>query len=237
MADIVELEKSFELGYVPKEATILTIRGKRETLEQPLISPYGKPRGGWYVNIAINGIPTRIVESSPYRVFTAVRDALTTNETLANDIVIWFNLNIQWYSRLEGKYALVRHNDLLLLADMSDNPKTINPSARNYTPADWGMHAWNFMGIFLAQETYTWLGFLNLLESVQRMLDNNENPSIGCNDCYLEFTKELNKVSQNPMYDVATARIWLVNFHNSVNVRLNKPMLSHGAAEKLYLWK
>tara|TARA_R110000824_G_scaffold36250_2_gene112806 strand:- start:5855 stop:6064 length:210 start_codon:yes stop_codon:yes gene_type:complete len=69
------------------------------------------------------------------------------------------------------------------------------------------------------------------------MLNNAENPTIGCNDCYLEFTKELNFIKQNPIYDPAIARIWLVNFHNSVNVRINKPMLSHDAAEKLYLWK
>lgn len=237
MEQSLQLQKSFDMGYIPKESTILTLRGRRETLEQPLVSPYGKPRGGWYVNVLIKGIPTRVSENSPNRVFTAVKDTLKTNSLNPSDTNIWFNLNIQWYSRLAEKHMWVRHNDLLLLADTSSQPRTINPSARNYSPADWGMHAWNFMGAFLAQDTYSWSGFLILLESVQRMLNNAENPTIGCNDCYLEFTKELNFIKQNPIYDPAIARIWLVNFHNSVNVRINKPMLSHDAAEKLYLWK
>jgi len=237
MTAIEELEKSVGVGFVPKTPTILTTRGSRETLEQSLVAPFGKPRGGWFVNVSIKGIPTRITDSDANRVFISTKRLLDSNGVGVPDIVLWFNLNIQWYSRLPEKYMLVRHNALLDLADTSNNPKTVNPSARNYSPANWGWAAWDFMGVFLAQDEYDWIEFTKLLEVVQRLLNHGENPSIGCNDCYIEFTKQINMLRQNPIYDVAVARKWLIDFHNSVNVRLNKPVFAYETAAKRYLWK
>ena len=115
------------LNYTAKESTILTKRGAKESLMQPLISGFGKPTGGWYVNISIKGIPHMISESSAIRTFNKVKKMLHDNDVQVRDLDIWFNLNIQWYSRVMDKFALVSKTALLELAttnvteDMASN--------------------------------------------------------------------------------------------------------------------
>ena len=231
------LMETFSLNYRAKENAILTKRGARESLMQPLISGFGKPTGGWYVNILVKDIPHRVSESSAVRVFNRVKKMLHDNGVQARDIDIWFNLNIQWYDRLVDKYALVSKTALLELATTNVSEETTsNPSARRYTPKDWGAMAWDFMGIYLAKDVYSWDNFFNVIELIQNMLNKDQNPSIGCNECYIEFTKAVELLRKNHIYTSEEARKWLVDFHNLVNRRLNKPIFTFEAASKKYLW-
>jgi len=230
--------KAYETNYEPRDTHILTRRGEREPINQPLIKPFGKPRGGWYVVITIAGIPERVNDTSAFRVYHNVRNALKVNNQKVSDVDLWFNLNLQWYARLAPKYMLVSYKDLLANVVSSDRPKSQdNPAVRRYTPESWGSKAWDWMGINLARNTYAWSNFFALLKEVQDMLNNDVNPAIGCNECYIEFTKEIDVLRQNPKHTVEEARQWLTDFHNTVNKRLNKTLYSYEYASERYLWK
>ena len=96
--------------------------------------------------------------------------------------------------------------------------------------------AWDFMGIHLAKDSYNWADFFAVILIIQKMLNNDQNPSIGCNECYIEFTKAVELLRKNHIYTPEEARKWLVDFHNYVNKRLNKPNFTFEAAAKKYLW-
>ena len=227
----------YELNYKAASSSIMTKFGRTQSIMQPLVAPYGKPKGGWYVNVKVKGIPHTVNHTSPISVFNEVKSILNANSLTVKDLDLWLNLNIQWYGRLPDKFQLVRHDDLLAVATTSDVKTVHDPKDRRYTPADWGSTAWDFMGRYLAQDVYIWDEFWKLLETVQRMLNNDINPSIGCNDCYIEFTKELSVLKNNPKHTLESAREWLFNSHNAVNKRLNKPQFIFDAAAKRYLWK
>ena len=232
------MSEAYPLNYRTTTTSILTRRGKRETLLQPLISPFGKPNGGWYVNILVKDIPHGVTGKTAAKVFTAVKKMLQANDVQASDLDIWYNLNVQWFDRTHAKYLLISKTALLSVAVKVGDKATFseNPSARRYTPALWGAFAWDFMGILLAKDDYIWDDFVIVVLQIQKMLNKDQNPSIGCNDCYIEFTKAVELLRKNPLYTADGARNWLVDFHNSVNIRLNKPVFTFEAAAKKYLW-
>lgn len=237
---LAEPADTVELNYRATKSSITTIRGRRESMLQPLVASYGKPTGGWQVQVRVKGIPCYFTGNSGMQVFNALKKHLKANDVVVSDLDIWLNLNIQWLSKLPEKHKLVRTSELMALAAPNDKFEIpTDPSARNYTPADWGAKAWDMLGAYLAQDTYLWeghLGFLTQLLIVQQMLNNDMNPSIGCNECYLEFTKELDVLRSNPLYSAEKAKEWLHKFHNLVNARLGKPQVSYRTAKQRYLW-
>ena len=232
-------EKAYELNYRATSSTILSMQGKTLDIKQPLIASFGKPTGGWGVRLRVKGQHFYLGAETSKDAYFKVKDTLNNKLGLTiSDDDIWLNMNIQWYQRLQPKYYLVRLADLLRLADpVGMKEQTHNPRVRNYTPSDWGRFAWDFMGIYLSQDDYYWDEYFATLERVQKMLNKDNNPSIGCNECYIEFTKELESVRNTPMHDVNKAREWLVNFHNKVNKRIGKPMFPYELAAKRYFWK
>lgn len=232
-------EKAFELNYRAKKYSILSMQGKTLDITQPLIAPFGKPTGGWGVHLQIKGQHYYLGAETAKHAHHQVKDTLESRHglTISNED-IWINLNIQWYQRLPEKYRLVRYADLLSLADpVGLQEHTHNPRVRNYTPNDWGRFAWDFMGIYLSQDLYEFKAFYKIMEDVKQMLNRDINPSIGCNECYIEFTKELEILRSNQIHDVGQARKWLNDFHNKVNKRIGKPFFPYELASKKYLWK
>lgn len=226
-----------QLPYKATKSTVMSIKGRPVSVTQPLVCPYGKPRGGWKVSIKVKDIEHEVNGPDGGRVFNNVAALLRKNNISYTNLNLWVNLNLQWYSRMPEKHMLVRHADLLDIVTTKDVGHVRNPSSRNYTPTHWGQHAWNFMGMYLARDDYSFDGFLRLIDMVLEMLDNHRNRSIGCYDCHLEFSKEVAKIKNQPLHTVEAARKWLVEFHNSVNVRLNKPVRTYEFAERQYLWQ
>lgn len=226
-----------ELAYYATSSTITSLRGETLSIQQPLIDGFKSPRGGWRAQFRVNGLDYKFTGSQALVTFKQAKDIFAKNGIRVRDVDIWLNLNLQWFDRIDDKYKRVRHAALLEIASTSESTaKTVNPDKRQYTPAQWGKHAWNFLGAYLAQDEYAWSDYRIILEMVRSMLNPSINPSIGCAECYREFSKETDRLASNPLNDREEARKWLVDFHNSVNVRINKPKVSYDSAAKNYLW-
>lgn len=207
---------------------------------RPLLTDFGTPQGGWFANFVIKGIKYQFHGDTGYEVFKDANEKLARNGMDVKPTDLWANLNVQWYDRTAEKHLLVRphvlFDELVALSEKNSNV-TENPYTRNYGPEHWGHAAWNFMGYYLAQDLYSWNKFLEVLGHVLDMTNKSSNPSIGCAECYMHFSSEVLRLKSNPLYSVSEARNWLVNFHNSVNKRLSKPMVSFDTASKKYLWQ
>ena len=227
--------EEFILNYTATDSKIMTKFGRTESIMQPLISSYGKPTGGWVVAFKLKGVSHRVKGSSGINAFNKTVAVLKKNNYSISKLDLWLNLNIQWYANTPEKYKEVSLEALLALTK-GNQVESYDPKDRNYTPKDWGSAAWNFMGVYLAQDFYDWQKFLNVLFTVQGMLNRDINPSTGCNECYIEFTKELDMLERSPIYDQEGARKWLVGFHNTVNKKTGKASFKYDQAAKNYFW-
>ena len=227
------------LPYKAKVNSLTNKKGVKISLSGCLLDGYGIPRNGWGCNINIKGSFIAIKGKNPVEVFLGLKRLLTLNNVEFTDEDCWLNLNIIWFKATNGKHHTVELTALLENAIPVEG-ETMDMTHRVYPPTVWGRHAWNFMGCYLSGDAYKWETFRSILGIVSGMLDPTTNPSIGDGEAYLSLLIELENFDRHhtrKLFTRESARNWLVDYHNSVNVRLGKQKVSYDTAATNYLWK
>lgn len=215
--------------------TVTLKLGKVVPLNTALILNGRRPQGGWSVRLRINGVDQQITGNSPSEVAKRLKDAATSAGETLTIADIWLNLNLHWMSRLDNKYFLVSASELSsAILQAGEAPA---PSLRKvFTPGVWGSVAWKWLGLYLAQDTYHPDKFLEQLLTVQEMLNPVSSPTLGCINCYADFSQELSNIRLRMPRTREEARHWLTNFHNAVNQKLSKKTVSFETASSLNFW-
>lgn len=224
------------MNYTTKSTSVLCIDGITRPLNGPLLRPGKSPVGGWGVTVDFRGQNVPLRGSRPVDIYNSAVLMHTANGEPAPDPhVIWFNLNILWVMNTHPNFCFTTVTDLLAISDINVGQKQ-DPNVKVAGPALWGSRGWNFLAIWLAGDSYDWGVFLGLVETVLDMLNPATNPTIGCIDCYRNFSIEVGALRESPKHTREEARLWLFNVHNKANARLGKPVLSFDEAKRVNYW-
>jgi|SRR5690349_10960399 len=226
-----------ELLYTTARTGLTGLDGKTYSLTGALIRNPGKPQGGWKVKIPVKGQHVVVDGPGPVHVFNKVRHLLLQNGMEAKPNDIWLNLNIGWMGRTPAKYHSVPLSDVLkVVTAKNGKEETVDSRKRSYKPQDWGQFAWMWLNLFLARESYSFREFLLQVEYVLDLLSPENNPELGCADCYRKFQPVVAKLRNEPLPTQEGARRWLVDAHNTVNRDLSKKVLSYEEASRKAFW-
>ena len=226
------------LGFKAKQGHVSAKNGVKLRLEHTLIDPYGVPKNGWGIRVNVNNSFINIEGDTPAKVYLGLERLLRLNNVEFTSEDCWLNLNLVWYDRVAPRHHMVHKRDLLAIAEPVDNAD-ITVATNDHSVTYWGCFAWDFLGVYLAVDSYKTEDFRALLDILLSMLNPNLNPSIGHSEAYITLANELDRLDRDDRMILtkrSQARIWLVDFHNSVNVRLGKQKVSYDVAAKNYLW-
>lgn len=202
---------------------------------EPLVM--NKPGGGWIVNFTVNGVPVAVAGETAAQCIAKERQIIAQNglEDQWDEEEAWRQANLQWLNASHPK------NHRINIADLSPSAKEAEDEAgtggRNYTPADWGSIAWRWLGLLLARDRFDQAQFVRVFREVVELLSPASNPSLGCKECYMEASKKLAELQSKPPKTMTEARTFLFQFHNEVNQRIGKELLTFEQAEKDNFWR
>lgn len=214
--------------------TVRLKTGRVIPLNGPLLAGNYRPHGGWTARFRINGIDRMYQGRTAQEVARKVSSDHADNNVPLTGADVWLNLNLQWMEKTPLSRFTVEKGELTkAINDGTEPEKTLR---KTYAPEVWGSRAWNWLGLFLAQDNYSSGAFLQELEQVLLLLNPNTNPSIGCVRCFTEFSQELSTIRLNPPQTQEDARRWLWDFHNRVSRRIGKREIDYSTAQKLNFW-
>lgn len=213
--------------------------GNRVSLKSLFIASTAKPSGGWGVKMLLPGQvhPMEFQGRTPHEVFNKLRFAVDANNITMSDETIWLNLNIAWMEKVDRKFWLLLRKDIASLIASDDNPTPAVPGQKLTPPNLWGSRAWNAMGLLLASENYSWPFFLSFLREILALTNPTTNPITGCQECFVEFSREFGKLESGSTLTRDEARDWLFTFHNNVNKRIGKLVLTRAQAWHENFWQ
>lgn len=225
-----------EMQFTAHRRTVVLSDGSRANLNRAFINPLYKPGGGWTFQFILNGAQHTISRKKrPEDVASEVIRIHADNNKPVNTWDVWLNLNLYWLSKTDRLYWLVSPTELADAATANSGAESVAMS-QVHPPQVWGSRAWNWMGIYLAGNSYDPNTFLTITQHVLDLLDPARNPTTGCQLCYLEFTKQVTMLKNDPPETRQAAREWLWSFHNLVNKRLGKRELTYVQASKENFW-
>lgn len=213
--------------------------GMRVSLRTLFIASTARPRGGWKVKLLLPG-QIHAMEfdgKTAQAVFSQVKAAVVNNSITMSDESIWLNLNMVWMDRVDQKFWLLLRNDLASLVQQEDAPAKQTPGLILTPPTMWGSRGWQAMGILLASNSFQWSLFLSVVKEVLSLLNPVSNPITGCQECYVEFSREVGRLETSGALSREQAREWLFEFHNKVNTRIGKPTLTRAQAWGANFWQ
>jgi len=106
------------LSYTTTEKRVIGRDGDLYLITRCLASTGVRPRQGWSVVITINAQNITITGASPSVVVDKVRKLIELNGLRISNLNLWFNLNIQWLSRIDSKHQVVKTEELIKLANV-----------------------------------------------------------------------------------------------------------------------
>jgi len=194
-----------------------------------------KPNGGWLVHFVVNGVPVSVAGSTPADAIAKERLIVAQNglEEQWDEDEAWRQANLQWLDSTDPKYHRIEITDLL----KSPMAEEVVHDGRDYPPKVWGSIAWNWLGLLLAKDRYDAPQFIKTFKELVDMLNPAICPTLGCDACHVEASKKLVELQRNPPKTISEARRFLWTFHNEVNARIEKPILTFEQAEKANLWR
>lgn len=226
-----------DMEFTAHRNTIRLTDGTLSTIHRSFINPLTQPSGGWTFSFILNSVQHNIPKKRrPQEVAAAVAAIFQSNGKPLSTIDLWLNLNLFWFDRVDPIHWLVSKDELLSVAAPNGNAESV-PMTTNTPPQIWGSRAWQFMALYLAGTNYSATEFLAICRTVLDLLNPALNPNIGCQDCYLEFSRAYGNLTISPPKNRTDARQWLWAFHNSVNARIGKPEITFDTAVRLNYWK
>lgn len=223
------------MTFIANSPVVRLRTGKMAPLDNPMILGTRRPSGGWWAKFRINGVDQIFKGRFPAETFKLVQEGHKKNNITLRPQDIWLNLILQWMERLDLKYFLVNRVDLTnMIQGQETGPRATQRQA--VLPQVWGSIAWKWLGLLLAQDSYSSETFLSNLDQVLNLMSPSSNPSLGCLECFTEFSTELHRIRLNMPPDRDAARQWLWNFHNKVNRRIHKPVIPFERAARLNFW-
>lgn len=203
---------------------------------EPLVMQ--KPGGGWMVEFTVNGVPVAVAGQTAAQCIAKERQIIADNglENEWDEEEAWRQANLQWLNATNPKYHRVNIGDFLG-ERMVEAPNEPGWDGRNYTPENWGSIAWRWLGILLARDRFDQAQFIRAFREVVELLNPAINPSLGCNECHVEASKKLVELQSKPPKTISEARMFLFQFHNEVNQRIGKEVLTYDQAEKDNFWR
>lgn len=214
--------------------TVRLKTGRVIPLNGPLLAGNYRPHGGWTARFRIKGIDRMYQGRTAQEVARKVSSDHADNNVPLTGADVWLNLNLQWMEKTPLNRFMVEKGELTkAINDGTEPEKTLR---KTYAPEVWGSRAWNWLGLFLAQDNYSAGAFLQELEQVLLMLSPASNPVLGCIKCYTEFDSELSQIRMSPPMTQEDARRWLWSLHNKINSKLNKKQLTFEEAAKVNFW-
>lgn len=100
----------------------------------------------------------------------------------------------------------------------------------------WGKHLW----AFLHTMTVCDFSFLEANLRTQKPIVTNIKmltSVIPCPECKAHFLQHLSSIDDIDLYKSNSLFYWTIDFHNKVNERLGKPVLSYAEAEAIWCHK
>ena len=229
------------MTYSATSSTVTGKDGKAYALNQPLNGNAVQPSGGWKADIEVHGVPRTVTGRSGVAVFREAKRLLELNGAAFRELDLWLNLNIQWVQRVSDKHQVVTLSSLLSIAAEGEHidpklpPKPLH-SKRQVPPKIWGAKGWGMLQAYLSQDIYEWPRFLVLAQELSVWVNPTVNPSIGCGECFIHYTQELEKLKASPAFEQDDARRWLVNTMNLVNARKGVTPMSYEKAKSVNYW-
>lgn len=214
--------------------TITLRNGHSEAMNRAFIQGPNKPRGGWGVKFRINGVDREFPGLNAGTVVGSILNYYRANQIPVRPVDVWLNCNLQWFERTQSKHHEAPLAELASIAGPA--AETGSPQRREHPPKEWGSRAWLWLGLYLAMDDYDPEEYVAQLAMVGKMLNPNSCPSLGCQLCYSEFSGWFSGVQFNPPKTQEEAREQLVRFHNVVNSRLDKRVISFDAAARINFW-
>jgi len=96
----------------------------------------------------------------------------------------------------------------------------------------WGTFIWSYIHTICIIENLP----NNVIEQVSKNIINLlKSIKLPCDTCQLEFTSELNLLNENKEWNHTTLFYWSVDFHNKINIKLNKNIYNHYSAHTLWI--
>lgn len=99
----------------------------------------------------------------------------------------------------------------------------------------WGYFIWGYIHTICIIDNY-------YKEHVIKQLSNNiiillKSIKLPCDTCQIEFNNELNNLSDNKLlnnWNYMSLFNWSVDFHNKINIKLNKNIINYSDAKKIW---
>jgi hypothetical protein len=214
-----------------------SVTGSKLVYPMTLVSQ--RPVTGWAGAFTVNGVDVSVNSSTPEGAIQALVSIANGNGLKMTNKEAWLWLNYSWmnispYKRHKTDFVQVS-NALLKGGVVSGSLQvTARTWVEDYTPAKWGSIAWKWLGFLLVDEKASLTVFSETLHRLLDSMNPEISPLTGCEQCYTHFKEVLDKAPE--FQDVQSARHWLWGFHNSVNVRLRKPVLTWVKACQENMW-
>lgn len=225
------------LTYKAIAPTVTGKDGLQHRVDEPLVRRPQSPQGGWKVNLTIKEQVVTVPGTDPKSVFQEAKNLLALNEVAVSDLDLWLNLNLQWIARTPEKYQKVRVSDLMTATEGNPHAEVRKLRGKeSIGPSVWGRKGWAMLQQYLANDFYEYGDFLTLATMLLKWVDPVANPSRGCADCHVHFTRAVAELRLKPLYAQEEARRWLWGVMNQVNQRRGIPILSYETASKKNYW-
>lgn len=208
--------------------------GRPISSREPLVM--NKPNGGWIISFVVNGIPMSVAGTTAAEAIGKERKIIVDNrlEEQWDEDEAWRQANLQWLNATNPKYHRVDIAELLGTAKKEPEPE---PDDREYPPSHWGSIAWKWLGLVLAGNRYDAAKFITSFRQVVDLMNPAINPALGCRECHAEASKKLAQLQASPPKTIGDARRFLFEFHNEVNKRIDKEVITFEQAETINFWR
>lgn len=211
------------------------IRGRNVKINRCLVAGMATPGGGWRVSFVVKKTKVYVTGATPTEVYGKSRKLLSDNGVEITESNLWFSLNYQWMDRVKDSDMVVPKS---IIENAAKGSEEMQDPHKYHHPSEWGSIEWNAMANYLNvdEPSYSYNEFMSRVETTLKLLNPVHASRIGCADCYREFSKFVSQLRTTPLHNLDDARHWLVDTHNAVNQKLNKPVLEYKVAKRVNRW-
>lgn len=227
------------MRFLKTDETHITLRKNgRSELSSLLLDDSYAPENGWGVIFLIDGAPYMSAQGSPEEAMQSIQQELENHGFELNEHSVGLSCNAHWLSAAPEEHHLIHVGELwmagkeVFFGEIPEGHILHRPFRH---PQSWGAAYWLHLGHELAMDAWDYNDFRSLVLKLQENLNPEVNPSRGCQRCFQHGMPFFTTYAEEE-HSQEESRNWLLEFHNSVNETLDKPILTYQEAEKIYGW-
>ena len=217
------------------ETLVKDTLGNQISILQPMVKKTGRPTGGWFVTITVQGTKMMIGCFDPKETIELLRDLLKTNRVECTENQLWTTANLQWLSRTTVHQHRVSIVDYIAQCDTSAQPEAFRGRIDRES---WIPSVTDTIGFFLSIDTehYRSGDLANLVSSVSMMFDPAKAHRLGDQALFATFLEHYTIIRYKPCHRLEEAKVWFVGLFNALSTIRKVTPITEATAEIKYNW-